>query len=546
MDDNLNHVILGIKNAFSRKDKQKSKLKNSFGIIPDLHYFDGDMRGIRTYFDYRHENNLDKFLVDDTTWNDLLGDDVFKRINQGTSTSGEQYLYYLLRSPAIERAEYEKRYNLINVMEKNPDLRLNLQAILSKLGRRRAANTNEAFKPSHHSGFKLIIYLLLVSATIGTAISLFFTTILLPLLVLLVVCIPIYQQISRSRIDKDLETVHYSVAMVFTAKRMMKLSSPEVKQVLSSLHETIERLKPISRIGYIPEKGSLGIIGELINSILMLDLIMYEFLKSRLGKYHDDIFYIHECIGRLDSAIAIASYRKTLQGYTEPQIEFDSSDNHFCGSDLIHPLIDSAVPNTLDTTESVLLTGSNASGKSTFLKTIALNAIFAQSICTVIGSHYSAPVFRIYTSMAITDDLLAGESYFISEIKSLKRITEVDTSEQPLLCVIDEILRGTNTVERIAASSELLSELSTERVLCLAATHDIELCTLLDNSYKLLHFEETVTQDGEVIFDYEIKDGPATTRNALKLLGNMGFKKELVKRANDRANRFVANGAWTR
>ncbi|MCL2426874.1 MAG: DNA mismatch repair protein MutS, partial [Oscillospiraceae bacterium] len=61
-----------------------------------------------------------------------------------------------------------------------------------------------------------------------------------------------------------------------------------------------------------------------------------------------------------------------------------------------------------------------------------------------------------------------------------------------------------------------------------------------------LHFEETVTQDGEVIFDYEIKDGPATTRNALKLLGNMGFKKELVKRANDRANRFVANGAWTR
>ena len=146
--------------------------------------------------------------------------------------------------------------------------------------------------------------------------------------------------------------------------------------------------------------------------------------------------------------------------------------------------------------------------------------------------------------MAITDDLLAGESYFISEIKSLKRITVADTSEQPLLCVIDEVLRGTNTVERIAASSELLKHLSTEKSLCLAATHDVELCTLLAGHYRLLHFEETVTDDGKVLFDYMIKDGPATTRNAIKLLGNMGFDKSLVKRANERAERYSTDGVW--
>jgi DNA mismatch repair ATPase MutS len=110
--------------------------------------------------------------------------------------------------------------------------------------------------------------------------------------------------------------------------------------------------------------------------------------------------------------------------------------------------------------------------------------------------------------------------------------------------VIDEVLRGTNTVERIAASSELLKHLDTEKTLCLAATHDVELCALLDGQYRSLHFEESVTEDGEVLFDYKLKDGPATTRNAIKLLGSMGFDKSLVERANEKAERYTAEGKW--
>jgi len=146
--------------------------------------------------------------------------------------------------------------------------------------------------------------------------------------------------------------------------------------------------------------------------------------------------------------------------------------------------------------------------------------------------------------MAIADDLLAGESYFIAEIKSLKRILDADASMQPILCVIDEVLRGTNTVERIAASSEALKYLAAKKVICLAATHDIELCALLDGHYRLQHFEETVTGDGEIIFDYMIKDGPATTRNALKLLASMGFDSEMVDRAKEKANRYSVDGKW--
>lgn len=524
--------------------KLKRQLQQSYGARPDLCYFDGDMNGIRTYFDYRRDADLDEFLVDEITWHDLSGDDVFKRINQGLSTSGEQYLYYMLRSPAIKRDEYNRRSNMIGIMEQNPNLRLKLQLIFARLGRRRAANTCEVFKPSSHSAKKLWFYILLVLALIGSAVSLAFTTKTMLLFFCLFIFVPSYHHFAATRIEIDLETVQYTVSMVKAARKIKKLAFGELEQHLPSFYQAVTRLKVISRVGHVPTHSTVGDIAFLLNGVLLLDLIVYEFLKNRLGKHHEDIFHIHEYLGFMDAAIVAASYRKSLPICSTPQIDFAPAAISFCGTSLVHPLMENAVPNDLDRAGSVLLTGSNASGKSTFLKTVALNAILAQSICTALGSRYVACAFRIYSSMAITDDLLAGESYFISEIKSLKRIADADKSQEPLLCVIDEVLRGTNTVERIAASSELLKHLATEKTLCLAATHDIELCALLDGFYRLWHFEETVTENGEVLFDYRIKDGPATTRNAIKLLGGMGFDKELVARANEKANRYTADGKW--
>jgi len=527
-----------------RLKKLKKRLEKSYGARPDVQYYEYDMNGIRTYFDYRYENGLDEFLIDDTTWNDLSGDYVFKHINQGLSTSGEQYLYYLLRSPAIDKAEYDRRAKLYELMESNPDLRLKLQVILAKLGRRRAVRTCEVYQPPSHDLGRMLIYIIAVLLLIGSAISLVFSMAMLPVAIALFVILPIYHSNTVNRMYVDFATLNYSISMLFAAKKVQKLSHTELDEFMSPCYAALERTKSISRIGSFPSKDILGEFSELINSFLYLDLIFYELLKNRLGKHHKDIFLVHEHLGRLDSAIAVASYRKRLPAYVEPDIDFESSTVHFYGEGLIHPHLANAVPNDFDTGSSVLLTGSNASGKSTFLKTVALNAIFAQSICTVLGTRYAAPAFRIYTSMAISDDLLAGESYFISEIKSLKRITEADATEQPLLCVIDEVLRGTNTVERIAASSELLKHLNTEKSLCLAATHDVELCTLLEGQYRLLHFEESVTEDGKVLFDYLIKEGPATTRNAIKLLGSMGFDKDLVNRAYEKAEQYSVEGKW--
>ncbi|MBR1740269.1 MAG: hypothetical protein IJ733_00060, partial [Lachnospiraceae bacterium] len=217
----------------------------------------------------------------------------------------------------------------------------------------------------------------------------------------------------------------------------------------------------------------------------------------------------------------------------------------FSAEGLYHPFVESPVKNDLQMKRPVLLTGSNASGKSTFLKAVAISILFAQTIHTVPAKKYQAPFYRVFSSMALRDNIIKKESYFVVEIKSLKRLFDADkTSEIPVFCFVDEILRGTNTVERVSASSMLLETLSKKNAVCMAATHDMELSRLLDGCYENFHFEEQV-KGGEVIFDYRLRKGPATSRNAILLMESLGFEREITGNAQKRAERFLAEGVWS-
>ena len=146
--------------------------------------------------------------------------------------------------------------------------------------------------------------------------------------------------------------------------------------------------------------------------------------------------------------------------------------------------------------------------------------------------------------MALRDDLANSDSYYIVEIKSLKRILDaVGKKGIPVLCFIDEVLRGTNTVERIAASSEILKNLNTDRALCFAATHDIELTHLLDGDYDNYHFEEDV-KDHDVLFSYHLMSGRAQSRNAIKLLEVIGFTQDITQKSQEMAECLIKTGKW--
>ena len=169
----------------------------------------------------------------------------------------------------------------------------------------------------------------------------------------------------------------------------------------------------------------------------------------------------------------------------------------------------------------------------------------AQTLHMVLAECYSAPMYRIFSSMSLRDDLEGGESYYIVEIKSLKRILDAmkEGDPWPVLCFVDEVLRGTNTVERIAAATQILISLTGAGVLCFAATHDIELTELLSGLYDNYHFEEEI-RDGDILFNYTLREGRANSRNAIRLLEIMGYDCSIIQKAQRQAEDFLVKGIW--
>lgn len=251
------------------------------------------------------------------------------------------------------------------------------------------------------------------------------------------------------------------------------------------------------------------------------------------------VIHLYSLVGELDACVAIASVRASLSGYAVPEF---ISEPRVSAENIAHPLLKNPVRNSMDWRENAMITGSNASGKSTFVKVLALNAIFAQSICTCWADRFSMPRAQVMSSMALRDDVQGGDSYFIVEIKSLKRILTALRDDRVTLCFIDEILRGTNTIERIASSTALLRYLESQNVLCLAATHDVELTQLL-TQYRQYHFREDMTPQG-MTFSYHLMDGACDTRNAIRLLEQMEFPSQVTASADELAAGFDKTGKW--
>jgi DNA mismatch repair ATPase MutS len=178
----------------------------------------------------------------------------------------------------------------------------------------------------------------------------------------------------------------------------------------------------------------------------------------------------------------------------------------------------------------MLITGPNMSGKSTFVKTVAINAVLAQTVYTTLARRYRAPLLRVRTLMNAVDDVQRGRSYYYAEVEGAKRLLAPSEPGTQTLVLVDELFRGTNTSERIGAGKAVLSALRVMGHHVLASTHDRELGALLHDDFEPYHFGERVV-DGELVFPFVLCAGPSTTRNAIALLRHAGFPEEVVAEA---------------
>lgn len=229
----------------------------------------------------------------------------------------------------------------------------------------------------------------------------------------------------------EIDTVNFSVSMAFTMRKLRRLGYAELDECLSETYGSLARLRPLMALGSIPARSS-DMSGDIVTSALLLDLIMFEYLKNKLDGLQDDILAVFEALGRVDAAIAVASWRESMPLWCEPELDFETGERYVEAESLVHPLLHSPVPNDLALDRPALVTGSNASGKSTYLRTALLAALLSQTACTCPGASYRGAAFHVYSAMALRDDILSGESYYIAEILATKRI--LDAAEAGSRC----------------------------------------------------------------------------------------------------------------
>lgn len=489
--------------------------------------------------------------LDDITWNDLGMDELFKRMNFTLSASGEEYLYYTLRTLKQEEKELLHLEDVVKFFCENPEQRVKVQLQLKKLGYTGKFSLYDYLDNLDYLGersnrkslvqdllFLPLLALLWVNFSMG----------ILGLVMLMVYNITTYFK-EKNEIDPYITSFAYIMRLLDACGQLEKARVPVCEKEWEQLCLHKKAMQAMRRNSFWvmdPARGQAG--GNILETILdyvrmvfHVDLLKFNSMLKHLRNHIEDVDALIGIIGFLETAIAIGVFRSSMEeGYCLPSF---GGQNGFCMEGGYHPLLSRPVKNSINGERGVLLTGSNASGKSTFLKTVAINAVFAQTIHTCAADSFHSAFFQVYSSMALRDDLESGESYYIVEIKALKRILDAAKGGGRILCFVDEVLRGTNTVERIAASTQILKSLRGTQILCFAATHDIELTRLLEGEYDNYHFSEEV-RDGDVMFDYKLQPGRATTRNAIRLLELMGYDKDIIEKAHWQAETFMETGDW--
>lgn len=535
------------------KRRRYERIAASFGKPAYREYKDGEQGCIKQYYEHHKEG----FQIDDITWNDLDMDAVFQFMNRTESSAGQEYLYYMLRTPVFEKEELDKREAAITFFLNNPEERKKLQILFAKAGRT--------------GKYSIYEYLEFLDVLEKGGILKEILTDLLYLVCLLVLCFnTLYGMVVlialcgyqiASYLKKKRETEPFLISF-FYLFRSIRLGEGLYKTVPDEFEAEKERLKTILKNFSILKKSAnlgmrnmggsgnpLEIVTDYTNMLFHFDLIGFQIMLGQVQGKKELIDELMTIAGRVEALLAAASFRESLSNgfcvpclYTEDKTS-QKKEKHLQARQIYHPLLSEPVKNSIHAKKGVLLTGSNASGKSTFLKTVAVNAILAQTVHTCCAEQYESSSFRVLTSMALRDDLGSGESYYIVEIKSMKRILDLAGSQDNILCFVDEVLRGTNTVERISASVQILKSLSARGTICFAATHDIELTSLLEKEYDNYHFEEEISE-GDVFFSYQLKDGKAASRNAIRLLSVMGYEDELIEEAEKMAGHFLQTGSW--
>jgi hypothetical protein len=553
-------ILALIINFVGEKKKVKNfekKLKANFGKLVRKEYDPEKKNSYRAY--YKKHQNDNSFLIDDITWNDAEGETLFTSINNCYSSCGEEYLYYRLRNVDLNasKEDIDEYVSQTDRLIEDEGTRIKLQLAFAMLG-----------KTGRHSVFDyisllgnvkripLFIFFIIWIGYIAGIASIFVigpTAGICFLVTWMIVCL-ILSIYNKKTIEAYMTSFEYIVRSLKTTEKIVGMKIPMYEKESKRLAELRKELNGIrtSFLSFIQTSNRIGIADlasgmvSLFNSFVMIDLFLFNLMLKFVIDKEDTYDEIFSILGKMESQIAIANLKASFEDTCVPEFV---EERHIKAEDMIHPLVENCVANSYDAKRGMLITGSNASGKSTFLRCVLVNTILAETVYVACAKNFSLKKSYIYSSMSLKDSLGGGESYYMAEINSIKRIIDSLEAGDNIICFLDEVLRGTNTVERVAAATEILRVLDNPNAMSFAATHDIELTYLLEENYDNYFFrEEFRKEEGsdseDICFTYKINEGRSDTRNALRLLEIKGYPTDMCEKAKRLSQNFINTGEW--
>lgn len=487
--------------------------------------------------------------VNDQEWRDLGMDDFFAELDRTCGAPGQQMLYHRLRAPARTPDQFAALGEFESSAHRFSDdvsARERAQATLLSLSDSAAYTLPRMFLGSlpQKPRFAWLLPLLAIAPIIALAAALAGAAHAW-VIVLALLCL---NYVVRSMIAADVAWISQPIRalhVLLTVADRLAEGDRDALRPIDSARARLTRLRRLTSLTSLVEGGGDDVIRAFIdyfNLLFLIDINVYLIALSECERRRHDIRAVFEMVGDVDSALAVASFRAGRSEWCRPVILRAGSGIE--ARAMAHPMVPQARTNDvhIHPGHGIVITGSNMSGKTTLLRALGINTLLAQTINTCIATRFACPPLAIRSSIALADNLATGKSYYLVEATTALSMVHADDTVQHLF-LLDELFRGTNTSERIAAGVAVMEALTGHANMAIVATHDMEVVRLVSERYEPLHFAESVTTAG-FAFDFVLRPGPATQRNAISLLGVLGAPDSLLDRAAKLCVELEAGPTW--
>lgn len=485
-------------------------------------------------------DNGQQFLTEESFGNDLdiFGErSLFHLLNRTTTSHGTDQLATSLQNPLASKPDIENYQQAISILSPQTGIRQLLTAHGLMHGEKEGnlyeikawLNTSSKL---HEAGWISVIRWVLPACNIIALLYYWSTDNYIPLGVTIVaswLCIGLfvkYISAQHALLGKKQAILdqYSSILKIFSGIQMG--SSSLLQSLQSDSARAYESIQTLSRLSGLLDQRMNLVVNIFLNSFLVYDLqCLYALEAWKIKKkiYFDKWI---DCVGNIESLNSLAGFAYNNPDFCTPAVVEQGIIIE--ARSLAHPLISAGerVANDIELgrlNKLALITGSNMSGKTTFLRTIGINLLLAQCGAPVCATAFSFAPMHLLTAIRISDSLQLHTSYFMAELKRLQNIIQYLCSGKPALVLVDEILRGTNSDDKSHGSEEFIKKIISFNCLTLFATHDLSLSTLEKDFPGIVSnycFESTIVNE-ELYFDYKLRPGIAKNKNASFLMKKM-------------------------